>query len=54
MRISILGAGNIGLAAGTKWIQKGHEVIFGVRDPQSRKSFNAKKIGAQVITSQLA
>ena len=52
MQITILGAGNIGLAAGTKWKQKGHDVIFGVRDPQSQKAWNALNIGAKVMTFQ--
>lgn len=50
MHITILGAGNIGLAAGTKWKEKGHTVTFGVRDPQSQKSWNARNIGAEVKT----
>ena len=54
MRISIFGAGNIGLAAGTKWKEKGHEVVFGVRDPQSQKAWNALSIGAKVLPFQEA
>lgn len=54
MNITILGAGNIGLAAGTKWKQAGHEVIFGVRDPQSQKAWNALNIGAKVKNFQEA
>lgn len=52
MRITILGAGNIGLAAGTKWKAKGHDITFGVRDPQSQKAWNAISIGAKVTTFQ--
>ncbi len=54
MRITILGAGNIGLAAGTKWKSKGHEITFGVRDPQSQKAWNAINIGAKVLPFQEA
>lgn len=54
MRITIFGAGNIGLAAGTKWKEKGHEVVFGVRDPQSQKAWNALSIGAKVLPFQEA
>ncbi len=54
MRITILGAGNIGLAAGSKWKEKGHAVTFGVRDPQSQKAWNAINIGAKVCTFQEA
>jgi 8-hydroxy-5-deazaflavin:NADPH oxidoreductase len=35
MRIGILGAGNIGGALGRQWAARGHEILFGVRDPQS-------------------
>ena len=52
MRITILGAGNIGLAAGTKWKAKGHDITFGVRDPQSQKAWNAINIGPKVTTFQ--
>lgn len=54
MHITILGAGNIGLAAGTKWKEKGHTITFGVRDPQSQKAWNAMNIGAEVKTFQEA
>lgn len=54
MRIAILGAGNIGLAAGIKWMAKGHEVVFGVRDTQSQKAWNAINAGAKVIGFQEA
>ncbi len=54
MRITIFGAGNIGLAAGTKWKAKGHEVTFGVRDPLSQKAWNAIAMGAKVTTFQEA
>ncbi len=35
MKIGILGAGNVGGTLGEKWAQKGHQVVFGVRDPNS-------------------
>jgi predicted dinucleotide-binding enzyme len=37
MRIAIIGAGNVGGALGTRWTQRGHEVVFGSRDPHSEK-----------------
>jgi len=37
MKISILGAGNIGGTIGRKWAAQGHEVVFGVRDPNSAR-----------------
>lgn len=35
MKITILGSGNIGGTLGKKWSSAGHEVIFGVRRPDS-------------------
>ncbi len=37
MKITILGVGNIGGTLGKKWAQQGHELTFGVRDPQADK-----------------
>lgn len=37
MKISILGAGNVGGALGKLWASQGHEVCFGARNPQSAK-----------------
>jgi 8-hydroxy-5-deazaflavin:NADPH oxidoreductase len=34
MNIGIIGSGNVGGALGTRWAQKGHQVVFGSRDPQ--------------------
>jgi 8-hydroxy-5-deazaflavin:NADPH oxidoreductase len=41
MKIGILGAGNIGGTLGRKWVQAGHQVLFGVRDLQSAKMISA-------------
>lgn len=38
MKIAIIGAGNVGGALGTNWAQKGHDIVFGVRDPKSEKT----------------
>lgn len=38
MNIAIIGAGNVGGALGANWAQKGHEIFFGVRDPQAEKT----------------
>lgn len=35
MKIGILGAGNVGTTLGKAWAKQGHDVIFGVRDPQT-------------------
>lgn len=37
MKIAVIGTGNVGRALGTSWASKGHEVIFGSRDPHSEK-----------------
>lgn len=37
MRIAVIGAGNVGGTLGRRWSRAGHEVTFGVRDPESGK-----------------
>lgn len=37
MKIGVIGAGNVGGALGRLWARQGHEVVFGVRDPQDAK-----------------
>ena len=32
MRIAVIGAGNVGGTLGRRWAEKGHHVVFGVRD----------------------
>ena len=34
MRIAVIGAGNVGGALGRRWAERGHEVAFGIRDPE--------------------
>jgi len=41
MRIAILGAGNVGGGLGKAFAAVGHEVVFGVRDPESTKTLAA-------------
>ena len=38
MKIAIIGAGNVGGALGANWAQKGHDVVFGVRDAKAEKT----------------
>ena len=40
MKISILGAGNVGGTLGKGWANKGHQVFFGVRQPNDEKTQN--------------
>lgn len=37
MHIAVIGAGSVGGTLGARWAAAGHEVAFGVRDPQSGK-----------------
>ncbi len=41
MRIAILGAGNVGGGLGRAFAAAGHDVVFGVRDPESVKTLAA-------------
>jgi 8-hydroxy-5-deazaflavin:NADPH oxidoreductase len=41
MKITILGAGNIGGTLGGKWLVAGHEIMFGVRNVNSPKTLSA-------------
>lgn len=41
MKVAILGAGNIGGTLGSKWAAAGHDIVFGVRDVNSSKTFSA-------------
>ncbi len=52
VKIGVLGSGNVGGILGAKWARAGHEVIFGVRDPEEKRrrrdpdlaSFNAHHV----------
>ena len=37
MRIAIIGYGKVGSTLGRRWVELGHQVIFGVRDEKSPK-----------------
>jgi predicted dinucleotide-binding enzyme len=49
MKLAIIGAGNVGGTLGLAWAQKaGHDVVFGVRDPQAEKTQSLlRAIGAK-------
>jgi 8-hydroxy-5-deazaflavin:NADPH oxidoreductase len=55
MKIAIIGAGNVGSALGANWAQKGHDIVFGARDPKSEKTQAAlQKIGAKARAATVA
>jgi 8-hydroxy-5-deazaflavin:NADPH oxidoreductase len=55
MKIAIIGAGNVGGALGANWAKKGHDVIFGARDPKSEKTQALlQKIGAKARATTVA
>ncbi len=37
MKIAVIGTGNVGAALGRRWSAAGHDVVFGARDPSSKK-----------------
>lgn len=37
MKIAVIGAGNVGSTLAEKWVAAGHQVVFGVRDPEADK-----------------
>lgn len=54
MKISIIGAGNIGASLAKVWSAKGHEVVFGARDANSPKTQKAmSEIGGKVRAASI-
>ncbi|WP_218082048.1 NADPH-dependent F420 reductase [Anthocerotibacter panamensis] len=55
MNIAIIGSGNVGSTLGRRWAEHGHhDVIFGVRDPESPKIQDLiAEIGAHACTDTL-
>lgn len=55
MRICVIGAGNVGGTLGRGWARKGHEVIFGVRQPKAPKTRTLlEQIGGSVKAGTVA
>jgi predicted dinucleotide-binding enzyme len=55
MKIAIIGAGNVGGALAANWAQKGHDIVFGARDPKSEKTQALlQKIGAKARAATVA
>jgi predicted dinucleotide-binding enzyme len=50
MKIAIIGAGKVGTALGNAWTKRGHEIAFGVRDPESAKT---RSLAEQFPTARL-
>lgn len=51
MKIAVLGAGNVGTTLGKRFVEVGHSVVFGVRDPQAeRYRQRAEEAGGSVAT----
>ncbi|MEL7536650.1 MAG: NAD(P)-binding domain-containing protein [Pseudomonadota bacterium] len=51
MKISILGAGNVGTALASGWRRSGHDITFGVRDPNKRElAALCEQIGARALS----
>ena len=45
MKIGIIGAGNIGSTLGKKWAAAGHEIHYGVREPQDSRYKDLQETG---------
>src|SRR5579872_4396393 len=61
MKIGILGGGNVGGTLGAGWASRGHEVMFGVRDPAAadmqavlRRSAGRAKAGSAAAAAAFA
>jgi predicted dinucleotide-binding enzyme len=54
VKIAVLGAGNIGGTLGRKWAAEGHQVAFGVRDPNGEKARKLRdELGNAVSTGTI-
>ncbi len=53
MKISILGTGNVGRSLAKPWAEKGHEIVFGSRDPEKAQEI-AESIGKNVSSATYA
>jgi hypothetical protein len=51
MKIAVIGYGNVGRTLGRGWLRRGHEVVYGARDPDSEKvrEFRAQHPALRVI-----
>jgi predicted dinucleotide-binding enzyme len=55
MRIGVIGAGNVGGTLGRSWVQKGHDVMFGVPNPTAPRTLELlRAIGSQAGAGSVA
>lgn len=57
MRIAIIGAGHVGQTLGGRWADRGHSIVYGVREPDAPKSKEAATAtgrGARVASVRAA
>jgi predicted dinucleotide-binding enzyme len=47
MRIAIIGAGQVGQTLGRRWAERGHAIVYGVREPEAPKSKDAATAAGQ-------
>jgi predicted dinucleotide-binding enzyme len=53
MRIAVIGMGKVGSTLGRRWAAAGHEVVFGVRDPNAPdERTEAEQIGSTLATAR--
>ena len=54
MNIAIIGSGNVGSALGKGWLKAGHQVVFGVRNPDSPKTKKALELIPDAVVKSVA
>src|SRR5579859_6597378 len=50
LKIAVLGAGNIGGTLGSKWAEAGHQVAFGVNDPNGKNAQKLRSVLSDKVT----
>jgi 8-hydroxy-5-deazaflavin:NADPH oxidoreductase len=54
MKLAIIGAGNVGTTLGHGWLRAGHQVTYGVREPDGAKARALGQQGAGVRAPRAA
>lgn len=52
MKIAIIGSGNVGSALASGFIKAKHEVVFGVRNPESPKTKKSARVDSNRKSSK--